>query len=50
MLKGKVNKGDKFEITRTTPFGKIVKETLTVAMVWNNKVVFDNGQEVYHVN
>lgn len=50
MLKGKVNKGDKFEITRTTPFGKIVKETLTVAMVWNNKVVFDNGQVVYHTN
>ena len=50
MIAGRVNKGDKFEVTRTTQFGKIVKETLTVAMIWGNRVVFDNGQEVFQTN
>tara|TARA_R110001606_G_scaffold399171_1_gene581288 strand:- start:16523 stop:16672 length:150 start_codon:yes stop_codon:yes gene_type:complete len=45
MILNKANIGDKFTVTRTTPFGKIVKETLTVEIILGNKVIFCNGQE-----
>ena len=45
MILNKAKVGDQFTVTRTTPFGKLVKETLTVEMLFGNKVIFDNGSE-----
>ncbi len=43
--------GDTFQIEKTTPFGKKIKETTKVVMVnpLTNKVLFDNGMELYKV-
>jgi len=45
MILNKAKVGDSFTVTRTTPFGKTVKETLTVEMLFGNKVIFDNGSQ-----
>tara|TARA_R110002049_G_scaffold27376_1_gene94595 strand:+ start:270 stop:443 length:174 start_codon:yes stop_codon:yes gene_type:complete len=45
MILNKAKVGDSFTITRTTPFGKTVKETLTVEMLFGNRVIFNNGSE-----
>jgi hypothetical protein len=45
----KVTKGQKFEITRTTPFGKTINEIVTVVAIIRNTVMMDNGRE-YHLS
>ena len=47
--KMKVTKGQKFEITRTTPFGKTINEIVTVVAIIRNTVMMDNGRE-YHLS
>ena len=44
----KVSKGQKFNITRTTPFGKEINETVTVVAIIKNTVMMDNGRQ-YHL-
>lgn len=39
-----ITKGQKFQINRTTPFGKKISETLTVVAVIGNNVMMDNGK------
>lgn len=43
-----VSRGDKFNIVRTTQFGKEIKETVTVVAVIKNTVMMDNGKS-YHL-
>ena len=44
-----INRGDKFQITRTTPFNKQVTEIVTVVGVFANTVIMDNGREYHKV-
>ena len=45
----KYTKGQQFEITRTLAFGKTATEIITIVAIhpWNNKILFDNGLELY---
>lgn len=45
LLNTQVKIGDKLELVRTTRFGKVVKQSLTVVSVIGNTVLFDNGSE-----
>ena len=42
-----ISKGQKFEITRTTPFGKEINEILTVVAIVGNNVMMDNGRTLH---
>jgi len=44
----KLFKGEKFNITRTSPFGKKINETVTVVAIFKNSVLMDNGKQ-YHL-
>jgi len=41
-------KGQKFQINRTTPFGKEISEILTVVAVVGNNVMMDNGRTFHN--
>lgn len=43
-----VSRGDKFNIVRTTQFGKEIKEIVTVVAIIKNTVMMDNGKS-YHI-
>lgn len=45
LLSTKVKIGDQFQLIRTTRFGKVVKQSLTVVQILGNRVLFDNGSE-----
>lgn len=45
LLNTQVKIGDKLELVRTTRFGKVVKQSLTVVSIIGNTVLFDNGSE-----
>ena len=49
MKNTKLNTGDKVEITRTTPFGKKISETVIVVARFGNEVMFDNGLTLYNI-
>jgi len=44
--------GEKFELERTSPYGKKIKETITIVAIVGTKVIFDTGFEypLYHFN
>lgn len=44
--------GDKFQLERTSRYGKKIKETITIVAIVGNKVIFDTGFEypLYHFN
>ena len=41
--------GQKFNYQFTTPFGKIVKEVITIVAINNNFILMDNGKE-FHIS
>lgn len=46
----KIVKGQKFEKTFTTPFGKKVTQIITVVAINNNSVLMDSGETFHLIN
>ena len=44
-MENKAKIGDKFQLQRTTPYGKIINETITIIAIVGTRVLFDTGFE-----
>lgn len=49
-MRSQVKKGQKFERTFTSRFGKKITQKLTVVGVFGNSVLMDNGDKYHLVN
>ena len=45
----RLNRGDKFEMVRTTPFGKKITEKVIVVARFGNQIMLDNGLTLYNI-
>jgi len=45
-----IKRGQKFEKTFTTPFGKKVKQIITVVAINGNSVLMDSGETFHTIN